>query len=92
MVKKFPDFFFSTGRVILRSEEYCSDEIPKFLTRNKCVFTWQLEHSCVAIDLVCFNLFMFLVGYVLYSLHVCVCGCVRYDNCVWRFLLFLADL
>jgi hypothetical protein len=22
------------------------------------------------------------VGYVLYSLHVCVCGCVRYDNCV----------
>jgi hypothetical protein len=23
------------------------------------------------------------VGYVLYSLHVCVCGCVRYDDCVW---------
>jgi hypothetical protein len=23
-----------------------------------------------------------LVGYVLYSLHVCVCGCIRYDNCV----------
>ena len=23
-----------------------------------------------------------IVGYVLYSLHVCVCGCVRYDNCV----------
>jgi hypothetical protein len=22
------------------------------------------------------------VGYVLYSLHVCVCGCVRYDDCV----------
>jgi hypothetical protein len=22
------------------------------------------------------------VGCVLYSLHVCVCGCVRYDNCV----------
>jgi hypothetical protein len=22
------------------------------------------------------------LGYVLYSLHVCVCGCVRYDNCV----------
>jgi hypothetical protein len=21
------------------------------------------------------------VGYVLYSLHVCVCGCVIYDNC-----------
>jgi hypothetical protein len=21
------------------------------------------------------------VGCVLYSLHVCVCGCVRYDNC-----------
>ena len=23
-----------------------------------------------------------IVGYVLYSLHVCVCGCVRYDDCV----------
>jgi hypothetical protein len=23
-----------------------------------------------------------VVGYVLYSLHVCVCGCVRYDDCV----------
>jgi hypothetical protein len=23
-----------------------------------------------------------IVGYVLYSLHVCVCGCIRYDNCV----------
>jgi hypothetical protein len=35
------------------------------------------------------------VGYVLYSLHVCVCGCVRYDNCACffgRFLLFLIDL
>jgi hypothetical protein len=21
------------------------------------------------------------VGYMLYSLHVCVCGCIRYDNC-----------
>jgi len=27
-----------------------------------------------------------IVGYVLYSLHVCVCGCIRYDNCVWRSL------
>ena len=33
------------------------------------------------------------VGYVLYSLHVCVWGCVIYDNCVCvgGFLLFLAD-
>ena len=23
-----------------------------------------------------------IVGCVLYSLHVCVCGCVRYDNCI----------
>jgi hypothetical protein len=61
MVKIFPDFFFFTpAEVILWSEEYCSDEIPKCLTRKKCVFTWQPEHSCVAIDLVCFNLFMFL--------------------------------
>jgi hypothetical protein len=64
MVKKFPDFrfffFFYTYGVILRSEEYYGDEIPKFLTRKKCVFTWQPEHSCATIDLVCFNLFMFL--------------------------------
>jgi hypothetical protein len=60
MVKKFPDFFFYTCRVILRSEEYCSDEIPKFLTRKKCVLTWQPEHSCATIDLVDFNVFMFL--------------------------------
>jgi len=53
-------FFFNTCRVILRSEEYCSDEIPKCLTRKKCVFTWKPEHSCMAIDLVYFNLFMFL--------------------------------
>jgi hypothetical protein len=38
--------FFNTCEVILRFEEYCSDEIPKFLTRKKCVFTWQPEHSC----------------------------------------------
>jgi len=52
-------FFYICG-VILRYEEYCSDEIPKCLTRKKCVFTWQHEHSCATIDLVCFNLFMFL--------------------------------
>jgi hypothetical protein len=59
MVKKFPDFFFYTCGVILQSEEYCREEMPKCLTRKKCVFTWQPEHSCAAIDLVCFNLFMF---------------------------------
>jgi hypothetical protein len=26
-----------------------------------------------------------------YILCMCVCGRVRYDNCVWQFLLFLAD-
>jgi hypothetical protein len=26
-----------------------------------------------------------------YILFMCVCGCVKYDNYVWRFLLFLAD-
>jgi hypothetical protein len=52
--------FFYTCRVILWSEEYCSDEIPKCLTKIKCVFTWQPEHSCATIDLVGFNLFMFL--------------------------------
>jgi hypothetical protein len=26
-----------------------------------------------------------------YILCMCVCGRVRYDSCVWRFLLFLAD-
>jgi hypothetical protein len=36
----------------LQSEEYCSDEIPKCLTRKKCVVIWQAEHSCAAIDLV----------------------------------------
>jgi hypothetical protein len=69
MVKKIPEFiififfiffFFYTCGVILRSEEYCSDEIPKCLTKNKCVFTWQPEHSCATIDLVYFNLFMLL--------------------------------
>jgi hypothetical protein len=60
MVKKFPEFIFFTCGVILRSEEYRSDELPKCLTRKKCVFTWQPEHSCVTIDLVSFNLFMFL--------------------------------
>jgi hypothetical protein len=68
MVKKFPDFFFFyTCGVILRSEEYCSDEMPKFLTRKKCVVIWQPEHSCAAIDLVCFNLFMFMSPRVRYS-------------------------
>jgi hypothetical protein len=50
-------FFFYTCRVILRSEEYCNDEIPKCLIRKKCVVIWQLEcrrHSCATIDLVCF--------------------------------------
>jgi hypothetical protein len=54
------DFFFYTCGVILQSEEYRSDEIPKCLTRMKCVFTWKPKHSWAAIDLVCFNLFMFL--------------------------------
>jgi hypothetical protein len=58
MVQVNPDFFFSyTCRVILWSEEYCSDEMLKFLIRNKCVVIWQLEHSCAAIDLVCFFFF-----------------------------------
>jgi hypothetical protein len=52
---------------ILRSEEYCSDEIPKCLTRKKYVAIWQPEHSCKTIDLVCFNLFMFLSTRVRYS-------------------------
>jgi hypothetical protein len=67
MAKKFLDsylfiyfYFFYTCRVILRSEEYYSIEIPKFLTSKKSVVIWQLEHSCVATDLICFNLFMFL--------------------------------
>jgi hypothetical protein len=68
MVKKFPDFFFFyTYGVILRLEEYYREEIPKFLTRNKCVFTWKPEHSCTTIYLVCFNLFMFLSPRVRYS-------------------------
>jgi hypothetical protein len=68
MVEKFPDFFFFyTCRVILRSEEYCSDEMPKLLTRKKCVMIWQPKHSCVVIDLVCFNLFMFMSPRVRYS-------------------------
>jgi hypothetical protein len=45
-------FFFYSYGVIHRSEECCSAEIPKFLTRKKCVFTWQPEHSCTVIDLV----------------------------------------
>jgi hypothetical protein len=60
MVKKIPDLFFFFYKVILRSEEYYREEMPKCLTKNKCVFTWQPEHSCAAIDLVYFNLFMFL--------------------------------
>jgi hypothetical protein len=70
MVKKFPDFLFFIFLfygVILRSEEYCREEIPKCLTRKKCVFTWQPEHSRVKIDLVYFNLFMFLSPRVRYS-------------------------
>jgi hypothetical protein len=69
MVKKFPDFFifFFFYGVILWSEEYCREEMPKCLTRKKCVFTWQPKHSCVAIDLVYFNLFMFLSPRVRYS-------------------------
>ena len=61
MVKKIPDFFyflfFYTCGVILRSEEYYSDEMPKFLIRKKCVVIWQLEHSCAEIDLVCIFFF-----------------------------------
>jgi len=45
--------------------EYCNDEMPKFLTRKKYVVTWQPEHNCVAIDLVCFDLFMLLSPRVL---------------------------
>jgi hypothetical protein len=41
--------------------------MPKFLTIKKCVFTWKLEHSCTKIDLVYFNLFMFLSPRVRYS-------------------------
>jgi hypothetical protein len=41
--------------------------MPKFLTRKKCVFTWKPEHSCMKIDLVYFNLFMFLSPGVMYS-------------------------
>jgi hypothetical protein len=53
MVKKIPEFFFFffleglyfglKNVVVLKS--------PKFLTRKKCVFTWQPKHRCVAIDL-----------------------------------------
>jgi hypothetical protein len=60
MVTKFLDFYLFIYRVILRSKEYCREEMPKCLTRTKCVFSWQPEHSCTAIYLVCFNLFMFL--------------------------------
>jgi hypothetical protein len=59
--------FFNTYGVILQSEEYCSDEIPKFLTRKKCVVIWQPEQSCATRDLACFNLFMFLSPRVRYS-------------------------
>jgi hypothetical protein len=68
MVKNFPDFFFLyTYGVILWSEEYYSDEMPKCLTRKKCVVIWKHEHGCAVIDLVCFNLFMFLSPRVRYS-------------------------
>ena len=68
MVKQFPDFFFFyTCRVILQYEEYYSDEMPKCLTRKKCVVIWQPEHSCAIIDLVCFNFFMFLSPRIRYS-------------------------
>jgi hypothetical protein len=70
MVKKIPDFFFYffyTCEVILRFEEYYSDEMLKCLTRKKRVVTWQPEHICATIDLVCFNLFMFLSPRVRYS-------------------------
>jgi hypothetical protein len=60
-------FIFYTCGVILRYEEYCSDKIPKCLTRKKCVVIWKPEHNCVVIDLVCFNLFMFLSPRVRYS-------------------------
>jgi hypothetical protein len=60
-------FFFYTCGVILRSEEYCREEMPKCLTKKKYVFTWQPEHICVAIDLLCVNLFMFLSPRVRYS-------------------------
>jgi hypothetical protein len=61
MVQQNPDFFFFfyTCGVILWSEEYCSDEMPKCLIRKKCVVIWQLEHSCMTIDLVCFFFFFF---------------------------------
>jgi hypothetical protein len=45
---------------VISGDSECGDEIPKFLTKKKCLFTWQPEHSCAAIDLICFNLFMFL--------------------------------
>jgi hypothetical protein len=32
----------------------CSDEMPKCLSRKKCVVIWKLAHSCTEIDLVCF--------------------------------------
>jgi hypothetical protein len=72
MVKTFPYFLFFifsfyTCRVILWSEEYYSDEMPKCLTRKKCVVIWKPKHSCAAIDLVYFNLFMFLSPRVRYS-------------------------
>jgi hypothetical protein len=46
------------NRVILWSKEYCSDEIPKCLTKKKCVVIWQLEHSCTTIDLFSFIFFV----------------------------------
>jgi hypothetical protein len=41
-------------------EKISREEMPKCLTRKKCGFTWQPKHSCTIIDLVCFNLFIFL--------------------------------
>jgi hypothetical protein len=69
MVKNFPDFFFFLTKLYsgLRFEEYYREEMPKCLTRKKCVFAWQPEHSYVAKDLVYFNLFMFLSPRVRYS-------------------------
>jgi hypothetical protein len=67
MMVQFYIIFFYTCGVILWSEEYCSDEMPKFLTRKKFVVIWQPDHSCATIYLVCFNLFMFLSLRVRYS-------------------------